>query len=1332
MTSSSLVLYGKYQLLELLARGGMAEVFKAKSYGVEGFEKILVIKRILPELSAYPEFVEMFVNEAKIAVTLSHANIVQVFDLGKAEDSYFIAMEYVAGMDLAAMFALAKQTGRAFTPELAAFVVSELAKALDYAHRRRDASFQPLNIVHRDVSPPNVLVSWEGEVKLTDFGIAKARHVVDETSRSYLKGKYAYMAPEQARGEDVDLRADIFALGTLLYETLTGENPFFVSNAPEETLQRVRACDPTPLSVLAPELPEELVAIVEHMMSPVREHRQPNAGTVYEELIQYLYASERRVGAHDLSEFVTSIRTGSQVAALRLTQADAQIRAAFTEESAAYTQGSFDETSVQSAASPRRVTRRPAGARTSIPNEPAVAAPSSEKRDVTLLAVALGALASDNARADVLRIARHYGGIELEDGVFADGDEVSYVYCLFGAQHTDGRDTEAAARAALGIQRTLGAKDAFSAPQAALQIGRVFVDADGLPVVDERYELLVSEASALLKFAPLGRTAMADDTSQTVRSRFHTEIATEVSQPNLSFLLAERPYSETYGKFVGRKDELRLIGDAFTVANRARLKVLAITGEAGSGKSRLLHETVRRLDLGNHDVGVYHAVIPASGRASPLSGIAEMLRVIIGADDFDDVAGLVEKTRRLRELGLTPPEVEAVAGLLGIRPVEEGADRSNALRAALLRVATKLSQDRLSVFAFDGVESMDDESQAMLDALLSRAAETRIVVILAGRLGAAQRWAELPSFEEVRLRALTDEEVRKLVESRLKSRAVPQELVSEILTKSAGNPLFVEEYLSALSAAGAVEMRDGALVYRAEVAEIEVPKSLRGLVASRVARLDALSHLVLQIMAIAASRVSPELVAKVAEADVAAIGASLQLLENRNFVAKSSSGEYQFAHEVVSEVLRDGLAVDTRRTMHRALALAFESVLSSRLDELSEQMATHWREAGDRARAVDYLERAATKRESAYELGPAVANLARAITFLSQMPSPDRDRMLAMYRRIGDLALRGRVLDTGVALIRDAVELAESLDRDTYVARFSIMHGRLLVHATKLDEGRRWLDRGRDLAKRLGDRELVRDAALAMAEGDSRNGQNVRTLASLREALEISREMGDVAAQIRCLVPLALAFGQEGDGTAGLNALKDARRLAGDEIDRYTESDILKMESLVHYYSRDYLRCIGKANEAMEIAMEYGFEYEIAVNSHNIGETYIRLGDFRRAFASLQRSYEICREKGYQRLLMMNQRALGFIDAIRNQPNARERVVEAVRFADSNGFLWDAMQGKYMLAIVDHQRGDLDAARTGLREMLRLAADNGQRRYVMDAENALAAIERGDPVPSPS
>ena len=212
--------FGRYTLLERLGAGGMAEVFKAKSFGVEGFEKTLVIKRILPELARKAEFLEMFVHEAKLAVRLSHANIVQVFDLGRVEHegeppSYFIAMEYVAGLDLATVLARCRRARTPVPFGMAVFVAAEVAKALDHAHRRRDEQSRPLGIVHRDVSPQNILLSWEGEVKVTDFGIAKAKGLMVEdegatTSTRTLRGKLSYMSPEQSVDDPLDGRSDLF------------------------------------------------------------------------------------------------------------------------------------------------------------------------------------------------------------------------------------------------------------------------------------------------------------------------------------------------------------------------------------------------------------------------------------------------------------------------------------------------------------------------------------------------------------------------------------------------------------------------------------------------------------------------------------------------------------------------------------------------------------------------------------------------------------------------------------------------------------------------------------------------------------------------------------------------------------------------------------------------------------------------------------------------------------------------------------------------------------------------------------------------------------------
>src|SRR3954470_19172056 len=196
----------------------MAEVFKAKATGVEGFERMVAVKRILPSIAEDEEFITMFIDEAKIAVQLTHANVAQIFDLGRVDGSFFIALEYVHGKDLRAIFNRGRQRGELLPIPMSCYAIMKLCEGLDYAHNKRDATGGFLNLVHRDVSPQNILVSYEGEVKIIDFGIAKAAGRSHQTQAGILKGKFAYMSPEQVQGRSIDRRSDIFAVGNILFE----------------------------------------------------------------------------------------------------------------------------------------------------------------------------------------------------------------------------------------------------------------------------------------------------------------------------------------------------------------------------------------------------------------------------------------------------------------------------------------------------------------------------------------------------------------------------------------------------------------------------------------------------------------------------------------------------------------------------------------------------------------------------------------------------------------------------------------------------------------------------------------------------------------------------------------------------------------------------------------------------------------------------------------------------------------------------------------------------------------------------------------------------------
>ncbi|MCA9712041.1 MAG: serine/threonine protein kinase, partial [Myxococcales bacterium] len=303
--------FGRYRLTRLIGEGGMAEVYQAVVQVAEGLEKKVVVKKIRRELVDQREFTRMFVEEAKIALSLNHANIVQVFDFGQVRGDFFLAMEMVEGVDLMRLMNALRDAQHPVPPVIAAYVGHQVAAGLAYAHRKADDYGRPLGIVHRDVSPHNVMVSFEGQVKILDFGIARTRartlEQIEAAARSMeetIKGKIAYMSPEQARGRPLDPRSDVYSLGICLHELLTGRL-LFRQRDRLKALHEVRTTPVPSLREVAPEVPEALTRIVDRALARDPDQRYEGARALQAELADFLHRSDPVVDDEVLSSFVS-------------------------------------------------------------------------------------------------------------------------------------------------------------------------------------------------------------------------------------------------------------------------------------------------------------------------------------------------------------------------------------------------------------------------------------------------------------------------------------------------------------------------------------------------------------------------------------------------------------------------------------------------------------------------------------------------------------------------------------------------------------------------------------------------------------------------------------------------------------------------------------------------------------------------------------------------------------------------------------------------------------------------------------------------------------------
>jgi hypothetical protein len=291
---------GPYLLQQKVARGGMAELFLADYVRRDGFRRKVAVKRILPHLAGNKDFIKMFTREARLAALLQHPNIVQIFDYGKIENAYFIAMEYIDGKNLGEIL-VARNQGLAVDQTV--FIILQICKGLDYSHSKRDEKGDAIHIVHRDISPQNMLVSYQGEVKISDFGISKARSEPSLTQAGVVKGKMAYLSPEQALGEPINQQADLYALGLVFYETLTGRRVYKFSSD-VEAIRTIPNKEIDPLIQSIPDLPEEINRIVMKCLEKDKARRYKNASALYNDLMACKKELKITFDTTDLADFM--------------------------------------------------------------------------------------------------------------------------------------------------------------------------------------------------------------------------------------------------------------------------------------------------------------------------------------------------------------------------------------------------------------------------------------------------------------------------------------------------------------------------------------------------------------------------------------------------------------------------------------------------------------------------------------------------------------------------------------------------------------------------------------------------------------------------------------------------------------------------------------------------------------------------------------------------------------------------------------------------------------------------------------------------------------------
>jgi serine/threonine protein kinase len=1107
-----------FEIVRRLGAGGMAEVFLAKRRGAEGTFKVLVLKRILPTHGGSRRFRSMFIEEAHLATRLNHPNVVQVYEFQDAGDEgLLLAMEHVEGCDLGRLMSAAKSKGTSIAPWVGAFIIAEAAKGLHYAHEKRDEAGQPLEIVHRDVSPQNILLSFEGTVKIADFGIASARLFAEE--QGVLKGKFGYMSPEQARGESLDRRSDLYALGVILWEILAGR-PIHGGLGGEALLDIVRSAIVEPPSVYALDVPPELEEIVLKALGPQRNERYATGRELAAAIGKAIVKQGELIDAEALEATVAQLTRGTESEPPPPMLSD----------------GSADQARTQAAVPLARSLpgSRSGGVSDSVlpPKanldarlEPALSPPGPrEVRHVAILMLHLhGLVELSLPRRLVDQLQRILDDLAFKRGMRWVWAGDAKAHAVAGVSTNSSRAAVDAAQLALDLPVEVAASIGI-----VRGIATGTRDTHGHLVQYVLHDPTAYLAAVLERGTPMGRTWVAGGVYRLVRRDFRWGDAPTLRlepAPNLEVPSTMRVYalerslsreerlaeaqagaSDLVGRDAEKADLHAALHESVSGGGwgAGQLVCRAVVGEMGIGKTALVATFLAEMAP---QARLLHVECTPVTMEVPYAAVAELVRGAIGTtgkEPFEEAASLIARAGGAATGGdPSNPVVMRLAELATNQMSggdEDASARKKHIVAGLRNLLASIALAQPLVLVVEGMHWGDKASLDVIGEIAHGVEPLPILVLLVTRQD-DRVLNVLEGVIRVELRGLMPDEQVRLVEARLGVRDGARQVCADLLPKVGGNPFFLLEMIDALLERGALEIRETegeggdrasvlARTDRSDAGFGTLPSTLEQLLGDRIRELPAEEHAVVDWLAIAGGPLPVDDVVKLASGDD---DEAIVRLCARGLCDRK--GELvDFRHPLTRDVAYAALDPQERVRMHRELGDHLgETSLARGLT--AAIVARHLARGENHERAADFYLEAADAARTSHQTPLAIRYYERALSFLG----PDD------LRRIhGHEALEGAYRTLGRR--RERVAHLASLRR--LVRRLAtpraVCLGLLRSARYDFDEG-----------------HLARGAVVAQKAAEVAHGSKISALEVEAEALitDFLRELGDVQGARRSIRP---------------------------------------------------------------------------------------------------------------------------------------------------------------------------------------------------------------------
>lgn len=1307
--------FGKYELLERIATGGMAEVYLARSVGLAGFEKRLVIKRIRPELARDPQFVQLFIHEARISVQLNHANVVQVYDLGRVGDSWFMAMEHLHGRDLTRLVKTLRAREERLPIPVSVAICAELLRGLHYAHTRPDTDGNLLGLVHRDVSPHNVVITFDGSAKLVDFGVARLMNTAQSETEGIRDGpgggKYAYMSPEQATGGAFDHRTDLYSAGIVLWELIAGHR-LFQDPDPQEKLRRVREAviaDPRDEGV---PLDEALWQILLRALARDPHDRYPSAAVFEEDLRAWLFKNGEPAGLAEIAKWMTHAFPGD---ASRPPRPLVDLRSLASDLAEL---GHTDATPTPS--SGPRPGRLPAS--------------DAERKPVTAVVIDVDGLTDLSLRLEpedlfrrqfrllrrVHRTADRHGGTLLR----AVDDQI---VAVFGVPRTRDEDAVRALQFARALEadaehlRSIGIPVCFAvgAHQGEVTTHPGRARGRWLPRGDT-----TRLARRLSTLADHGQVLCSDAARNSARDAFTFGPPLSLRSRGGKAPLAAWPLLQRKrglrvtrsGTWLRRGAEVDVLGKALVALDDGTGSALSLTGPVGSGKSRFLRE-IRDLAQ-RRRVPFYVGRCAPRGVDPPMEPFRDWVRQITGVDA--DGCNPSDGLDTLASIGISREDRERVARFLGAPGTPP---RAEAVGSLLTRIVRALAQVSPVVFALEDAERLSTAERKQTCALVSATRDVPILWLVSHREPVADAFKALGPV--ITLGAFDRKAQRRLLAGTLGVADISDALLEFVSRTCEGNALYLEEMLRFLVQSGQVEVRDGRAEYVAILRAPTLPGSLNALVTSRLDALDPASKGVLQLAATIGSDFPLALLAEAAGMDdVRAIVADLT---QHHLLVQEGPETWAFVSELVRESVLHGILGVQRRDQHLLVASAIETLYADSLAPWHETLAAHCAQGGRTVDAARYAHTAGQRLESAQFFERALAAYQHGLRWLEDAPEEPstwdaRTQGEAMLRlRIGSLLIVTGDVSRGQRALQLALDIASDACLPWVEVRAHVVLGRSYMDGGKPVLARAHLRQAQAMLAYEDDDALTVVCLEARASLALQEGRDARADALWNEALSASGD--DLAARARCLIGLANRHLRAGDTERANPLLDRAMADAEDAGDRLLLGRAQNNRGTSASLAGDHDTALDWYRRSLQTREGLGYPRGVVFNHHNIGDAHFHKDDFAHAWVAFQRSRELAHDLGWDGGMALNDVYLGYIQAHRGESEGTARIAAARRVAVDCEDADTDVTGAWLLGRLACESGDTDAARAHFTDGLTTAQAMGLTPLASRIEDALASLD---------